>query len=83
MATDYCERALQIALGQVKERISVTEATSGEGADVDVDELMKTYAHALQREINVTDLVSKIRYNLLYLLVNHVMSIIIIHISCE
>ena len=36
--------------------VSSTEGT--EKSDVDLDDLMKTYAHSLQREINVTDTVS-------------------------
>ncbi|XP_053392636.1 serine/threonine-protein kinase 31-like isoform X2 [Mercenaria mercenaria] len=56
-ATDYCEGALQTALNQVKQNISVETISKTEKSDVDIDDLFKTYAHALQREINVTDLV--------------------------
>ena len=37
--------------------ISVSSSDVPEKSDVDLDELMKTYAHSLQREINVTDTV--------------------------
>ncbi|XP_052776384.1 serine/threonine-protein kinase 31-like [Mya arenaria] len=55
-ATDFSEEALQTALSLVKDRMSVSKSSSGDHSDVDVDELMKTYAHALQREINSTNL---------------------------
>ncbi|XP_060586126.1 serine/threonine-protein kinase 31-like isoform X2 [Ruditapes philippinarum] len=56
-ATDFCEGALQTALNQVKQLISVETNPEIEKSDVDIDDLFKTYSHALQREVNVTDLV--------------------------
>ncbi|XP_052262837.1 serine/threonine-protein kinase 31-like isoform X2 [Dreissena polymorpha] len=56
-ATDYCEEALQTALTQIKDKISVQSTATPDKPDLDIDNLMKTYAHALQREINVTDMV--------------------------
>ena len=38
--------------------VSVSSTEGTEKSDVDLDDLMKTYAHSLQREINVTDTVS-------------------------
>lgn len=40
------------------QKISVQSSTNLEKPDVSIDDLMKTYAHALQREVNITDLVS-------------------------
>ena len=38
--------------------ISVSNTNVPDKSDVDLDELMKTYAHSLQREMTVTDTVS-------------------------
>ena len=40
--------------------VSVSSSEFPEKSDVDLDDLMKTYAHALQREINVTDTVGSV-----------------------
>ena len=37
--------------------MSVSSTEGAEKSDVDLDDLLKTYAHSLQREINVTDTV--------------------------
>ncbi|KAL4239766.1 RNA catabolic process [Mactra antiquata] len=56
-ATDFCEEALQTSLNHVQQIISLGMNEQCEKSDVDIDNLFKTYAHALQREINATNMV--------------------------
>ncbi|KAL3877743.1 hypothetical protein ACJMK2_035406, partial [Sinanodonta woodiana] len=56
MATDFSERAVQEAFVQVKKMLSLSATETSEKLDLDMDGLLATYEHALQRELVVTDL---------------------------
>ncbi|KAK3605443.1 hypothetical protein CHS0354_007526 [Potamilus streckersoni] len=56
MATDFSERAVQEAFVQVKKMLSLSATEISEKLDLDLDGLLTTYEHALQRELVVTDL---------------------------
>jgi hypothetical protein len=53
------ERGIHVCITFYFQRISIEVVDTPEQSDVDIDGLFKTYAHALQREINATDLVSQ------------------------
>ena len=57
------------------QRISIESGLHSDKPEVDIDDLMKTYAHALQREISVTDLVSGTYYYIHELKTSHLITL--------